>query len=61
MKIHWKTLFIKGLTWILTEILLVLVGLDDIADYGEFVFRENFVTSSVSIVHIVENDYQPLL
>jgi hypothetical protein len=38
-KVYWQKLFILTLLWLLSEIFLGLLGLDDLADYGEFVFE----------------------
>ena len=46
MKIRWKTLLIKTLIWLVAEILLSFIGMDNLADYSEFVFDRN------AIVHI---------
>jgi hypothetical protein len=37
MKIQWKNLLFKTILWLVTEMLLNLLGLHSIADYGEFV------------------------
>ncbi|MDJ0572425.1 MAG: hypothetical protein QNJ53_25755 [Pleurocapsa sp. MO_192.B19] len=41
MKIRWKTLLIKTSIWLATEILLSFIGMDNLADYSEFVFEQN--------------------
>ncbi|WP_322744406.1 MULTISPECIES: hypothetical protein [unclassified Coleofasciculus] len=33
-------------TWILSEIILNLLGLDNLADYSEFIFDQEFVMST---------------
>lgn len=38
MNIQWKKLVFTTTLWLVTEILLNLLGLDNLADYGEFVF-----------------------
>lgn len=38
MKSSWKMALIKTIIWLTTEILLTIVGLDNLADYSEFVF-----------------------
>lgn len=47
-----KTLIVKTTFWLATEIILNLVGLDNLADYSEFVFDRDCVTAvqSSSIV-----------
>lgn len=39
MKAHWQKLVIKVTMWLMVEILLNILGLDNLADYGEFVFH----------------------
>lgn len=41
MKAKRNGLVIKAVTWILAEVVLNLVGLDNLADYSEFVFEHN--------------------
>lgn len=43
MQVKSKTLLTKTLVWLAIEILLNLVGLDDLAAYGEFVFERYLV------------------
>ena len=38
MKVNYKKLFLRIGIWLLTEITLNCLGLDELADYGEFVF-----------------------
>jgi hypothetical protein len=39
MRIKWKKLIICLSIWLTTEILLNLIGIDDLADYSEFIFE----------------------
>ena len=39
MKIQWSKLFFKTVIWLGTELALTCLGLDDLADYTEFVFQ----------------------
>lgn len=45
MKIQSKQLFIKTASWFIAEVILSLAGLDNLADYSEFVFDQNLVSS----------------
>ncbi|MDJ0677913.1 MAG: hypothetical protein QNJ36_21440 [Calothrix sp. MO_167.B42] len=36
MKVQWQKLFIKTSVWLTAEILLNVIGLDNLADYSEF-------------------------
>ncbi|MEM9923403.1 MAG: hypothetical protein AAF915_06595 [Cyanobacteria bacterium P01_D01_bin.50] len=43
MNIRWQKLLVKMSFWLATEIILNLVGMDDLADYSEFVYEnKNF-------------------
>ena len=39
MKSHWKKGLAQITFWLFTEILLSFLGLDNMADYSEFVFK----------------------
>lgn len=39
MKIQWTKLIFKTVIWFATELTLTCLGLDDLADYTEFVFQ----------------------
>jgi hypothetical protein len=41
MNIQWKKLLLTTTIWLVTEIILNLLGLDNLADYSEFVFGRN--------------------
>ncbi|MBD2313705.1 hypothetical protein H6G20_18720 [Desertifilum sp. FACHB-1129] len=41
MKIHWKKLLFSLTIWLISEISLTLIGLDDLADYSEFICHQN--------------------
>ena len=43
MKVKWKTLLFRASVWLTVEISLNLLGLDNLADYSEFVFERNQV------------------
>ncbi len=50
MKILWHKLLLKLTIWLVLEIVLNLMGLDDMADYSEFVFtHNNTATASVDV------------
>ena len=38
MQVRWKILFTKAIIWLGSEIFLNCVGLDNLADYSEYVF-----------------------
>jgi preprotein translocase subunit SecG len=39
MKIQWQKILVKITFWLIVEIILNLLGLDNLADYSEFVFE----------------------
>ncbi len=43
MQVKWKQLLLKTLVWLAVEILLTFLGLDDLADYSEFIFENEGV------------------
>ena len=45
MIVLWRKLYIKIILWLGAEILLTLIGLDDLADYGEFLYGQKEVAS----------------
>lgn len=56
MKAQWKNILVKTTIWLVTEISLNFLGLDNLADYGEFVFGKelfaggNSVRATIAIV-----------
>ncbi len=43
MRVKWRKLLIKTAAWLIAEILLNLLGMDDLADYSEFLFERDLV------------------
>lgn len=39
MKVYWKTLILNIGSWIVAEIILNFVGLDNLANYSEFLYK----------------------
>lgn len=50
MNICWQKLLVKMLLWLAAEILLNLLGIDDLADYSEFIDENK--SFSAKIEHI---------
>lgn len=42
----WKKILVKTIFWLTSEIFLSFMGLDYLADYGEFILSRNAVTLS---------------
>jgi hypothetical protein len=40
MKFQWKKLLVKATVWLAAEIILNLIGLDNLADYSEFIYEQ---------------------
>lgn len=49
---HWSKnqLLLKIVIWLVAEILLNLLGIDDLADYSEFVFEKNSDTDVILLL-----------
>ncbi len=43
MKVRWKKFLLRTSVWLIAEISLSCLGMDDLADYSEFVFERNFI------------------
>ena len=41
----WKRSLSKIIVWLAAEIILNFVGLDDMADYSEYIFERNTITT----------------
>ena len=54
MNVKWKRLLVKIIIWLTAEIALNLVGLDDLADYSEFIFEKHVIVHSHPIA--IDND-----
>lgn len=54
MRVCWKKLCIRLGFWILAEIYLGFLGLDDLADYSEFLFEPRLIVRA-EIVRIVRS------
>lgn len=49
MNSFWKSTIAKTAIWLAAEILLNVVGLDNIADYSEFVFGREMATDGAIV------------
>lgn len=43
MKVRWKMLIAKTTFWVLTEVFLTVLGLDNLADYSEFSISQHTI------------------
>jgi hypothetical protein len=46
MKVYWKTLMLKIFGWIIAEIILNFAGLDNLANYSEFIYKPYLSTQA---------------
>jgi hypothetical protein len=47
MKTQWNKLWVKTISWLVIEIILNLLGLDNLADYSEFIFEKEVMIATV--------------
>ena len=45
MKIQWQKLVVKIFFWLLVEVVFSLIGIDDLADYSEFLLMPKITVS----------------
>ncbi|MGB3758239.1 MAG: hypothetical protein WBA07_17985 [Rivularia sp. (in: cyanobacteria)] len=50
MNIRWQKLLVKTSFWLATEIILNLVGIDDLADYSEFIYENPNFTAKIGCI-----------
>lgn len=43
MQVRWKQFLIQSLLWLAAEVVLTSLGMDDLADYGEYHFTPRYV------------------
>ena len=46
MQVKWKKLIVKITVWLFIEVLFSFLGLDNLADYSEYVFEKHLVDSN---------------
>lgn len=57
MKGHWKHLLVQATIWVIAEVVLNVAGLDNLADYGEFVFGREFTWHGTAAVTLIKPSY----
>lgn len=61
MKTQWKNVWVKAIIWLACEIILNLLGLDNLADYSEFIFdRELKIATSQPRITFVTPHRRPV-
>ncbi len=58
-KTIWKIVVYKTGFWLAAEVWLNLIGLDDIADYGEFIFAQDFLLNAKNRRTVKVTEYPP--
>ncbi|NET35185.1 MAG: hypothetical protein F6K19_24680 [Cyanothece sp. SIO1E1] len=54
MQIKWRKLFLKTTVWLSAEIVLTLIGLDNVADYSEFMTQSRVLTqATAAFAHLI--------
>lgn len=57
----YQKVFTRTLVWVTAEIILTLLGIDDLADYSEFIFERNAVVQQrPAITQRLENGEVPV-
>ncbi|MDJ0531744.1 MAG: hypothetical protein QNJ70_04465 [Xenococcaceae cyanobacterium MO_207.B15] len=51
MKTIWKQSLFRAMVWLSAEIILNCVGLDDLADYSEFIFERDII--ALNHIHLI--------
>ena len=46
MKVRWKKLLLTATCWLATEIYFNFIGIDDLADYSEFVLNQQISSAN---------------
>ena len=46
MNMQWQKLLLTATFWLVTEICFNFLGIDDIADYSEFIFKQQVIVLS---------------
>ena len=41
MNVKWRRLILRGSLWLALEVVLNCIGIDDMADYSEYIFERN--------------------
>lgn len=47
VKLNWKKLFFTITIWLVAEVILTFLGIDNLADYGEFLLNRTVISSSI--------------
>ena len=53
MNVQWQKLIVKVTFWLAIELWLGFLGLDDVADYSEFLWEKHLTISSLLMASLV--------
>ncbi|MEM9163248.1 MAG: hypothetical protein AAGC54_09285 [Cyanobacteria bacterium P01_F01_bin.4] len=57
----YQKVFARTIVWVTAEVILTLLGIDDLADYSEFIFERNAVVlQSSTLAQRLENGEVPV-
>lgn len=57
MNVRWKKLLVRTTIWLFVELWLNFLGLDDVADYSEFIFEKHLIIPSLLTVSLATQQY----
>lgn len=49
MRVRWKRLLLQSILWLSAEVILTSIGMDDLADYGEYHITSKLATVAQQI------------
>ena len=47
MNAQWRKVIIRLSIWLIAEIVLTCLGIDDLADYSEYLYQRNLIVLSI--------------
>ena len=54
MKVRWRKLFVDTSAWVTAEVMLNVVGLDNLADYSEFISQSKAIADATeALSHLI--------
>ncbi|WP_019509584.1 hypothetical protein [Pleurocapsa sp. PCC 7319] len=59
MKVQWKKLLLKISLWLVTEIWLSFLGIDNLADYSEYVLEKHIIVQPLLIFYSISRARSP--
>lgn len=53
MDIRWRKLLVKISFWLATELILNSIGIDDLADYSEFIYENKYFAAKIGCISAI--------